>query len=501
MRKIILFLTIVVTICSSIFIFAACDKKSNSLKYSMDSKYEYLANIPYDDYLIQSTPEDGAINAKDYGLSEDNGYKENTDAINNAIKEATKEGGTVYIPVGTYKISEVILLSDVTLHIEKGATLIKVSYEESFNLESGYGNCNSVIYANGAKNIKITGGGRISANGQSYYLEAKDSSPFFHQDNFHLKTYIVEHRKRIRAPKDEKKRHHTLYLVNCENVEIDSIWLYDAAFWTANFVLCDGMKIKNLIIDNDVHIANTDGVDIVCSSNVEMEKCFIVTADDGICIKSEEPAAPMHDVKIKDCIVMTLANNFKIGTGTHDDIYNVEISDCYFFMADIAGGYSGIAVEACDGSNVYNVTCKNIKMDNVAAPILVWLGTRGSGSSLHDVTIENIEANNVDIASAISGVSDSMMVENVTLKNIYVKYREADQTLDVYNGNSAYEGANISDYPEITRVSHLYILNHELSYYWDIPYYGLFVRHAKNVTVENMTVIPRSTETREKSNI
>ena len=93
------------------------------------------------------------------------------------------------------------------------------------------------------------------------------------------------------------------------------------------------------------------------------------------------------------------------------------------------------------------------------------------------------------------------MVENVTLKNIYVKYREANQTLDVYNGNSAYEGANISDYPEITRVSHLYVLNHELSYYWDIPYYGLFVRHAKNVTVENMTVIPRSTETREKSNI
>lgn len=54
----------------------------------------------------------------------------------------------------------------------------------------------------------------------------------------------------------------------------------------------------------------------------------------------------------------------------------------------------------------------------------------------------------------------------------------------------------MNGYPEITRVSHIYLINHELSFYWDLPVYGLYVNHAEGVGVENFNVIPRPDETR-----
>lgn len=85
----------------------------------------------------------------------------------------------------------------------------------------------------------------------------------------------------------------------------------------------------------------------------------------------------------------------------------------------------------------------------------------------------------------------------MTLKNFDVTYRSATSDLKIYKGDSVYCGAlNMNGYPEITRVSHIYLINHELSFYWDLPVYGLYVNHAEGVGVENFNVIPRPDETR-----
>lgn len=41
-----------------------------------------------------------------------------------------------------------------------------------------------------------------------------------------------------------------------------------------------------MVIDDNRHVANSDGVDINASDNVLVDHCFISCADDGIVIKN-----------------------------------------------------------------------------------------------------------------------------------------------------------------------------------------------------------------------
>ena len=242
--------------------------------------------------------------------------------------------------------------------------------------------------------------------------------------------------------------------------------------------------------------------------NITIDNCFIATGDDGIVLKSDTGA--IKNVAVSNCSIFSLANNFKIGTETVHDISNVAVTDCHFFKADTAGGYAGIAIESADGANVANVAVANIVMDGVTSPLLVWLGCRldnGNTSrrpgSVANITVLNVKATDVDIASAIVGCNyDGTVfnVGNVVLDNFDITYRDCAETLDIYQGDSVLD-ANMSGYPEITRVSHRYLSSHEMSEYYDIPYYGLYVDKAVNVIATNFNVTPRSSNTRAMANI
>ena len=54
----------------------------------------------------------------------------------------------------------------------------------------------------------------------------------------------------------------------------------------------------------------------------------------------------------------------KIGTETANDISDILVEDCTFCMPDIyPGSVSGISLESCDGTNLSDVTIRNIMMD------------------------------------------------------------------------------------------------------------------------------------------
>ena len=54
---------------------------------------------------------------------------------------------------------------------------------------------------------------------------------------------------------------------------------------------------------------------------------------------------------------------------------------------------------------------------------------------------------------------------------------------------------------DFTRVSGFYKDSHELSPYWELPVYGLFVRHINGLRVKNFVCCPRSCNTRKADNI
>ena len=261
-------------------------------------------------------------------------------------------------------------------------------------------------------------------------------------------------------------------------------------------------------VDNNIYVANSDGVDICSSSNVRVRDCFIATGDDGVVIKT--PSGAAENILVENCEIMSLANNFKIGTETSGDVRGVEVRDCYFFTAECAGGYAGIAVESADGAHLSDIYVHDIIMDNVTSPLLIWLGCRldkdngadGEMGGINGVTVENIDANNIDIGCAVVGCEykgERYLVQNAVVRNVKAVYRDCYEKVKIYRGDKVLE-AGMSGYPEITRVSHRYFISHSLSAYYDLPVFGIYVRDVENFTLENFEVTPRQGNTRPLTN-
>lgn len=465
-------------------------------KFTTDKTGSWITNIPYGDYIRPCIPEEKHIIAD--VLSTASGVA-NSAAINGAIDELSASGGgTLVIPAGEYKIKSIQLKSNVTLFISKGARLVTLSFNERADLKKNDTPdhiSDGVILAKNAENIRITGGGIICGSGISYTDEPKNEKPFYALKEFNTYKRVIEARNRIRFGKNNCKRSYLMLIKDCKNVVIDDIVLNESAFWTLVINGCENVDIKHIVIDNQMHVANTDGIDILYSKNVNIASCFIATADDGICLKPVNGG--IKGVSVSDCIISSCANCFKIGTETAFDISNIRVSNCKFFMPQgMTYGYSGIAVESADGSNVSDVEISNITMDGISSPILIWLGKRlrhGNHNigSVKNIKISNVTAVNTELPSAITGCRTGERiypVENVILDNITAVYRDTNEALNI---NYNVPEWSLSDYPDIVRVSHIYKESHENSDYWDLPCYGIFVRYAKNIDYSGYSCVPR----------
>lgn len=459
--------------------------------YTTDETASKIANIPYDKYIMDCNyPEDSVVPE----IKDSSSGEENSNVINETITKLSELGvGTVSIPVGEYKVSTIELKSNITLFIPYGAKLVSLNCEENESSDAPLQG--AVIIANDSNNIAITGGGTICGNGVSYTNNAEIEEPLYALEEFNLYTRVIESRKRVR-PAKVPARNSIISFNNCTDVNINNIVLNESASWTMIISECDNVNINNMVIDNNMHVANTDGIDITGGDNIHIKNCFIATGDDGVVLKPIDYG--ISNVYISDCVISSFANCFKIGTETQKDVSNVNVNNCYFFIPDgMTYGYSGIAIESADGSNISDINIDNINMDGVSSPLLIWLGNRmkyenKTIGSITDVSICNVNAQNTEIPSAITGCKadgKTHHIENVSLENFNVSYRDTKENLSVKKSVSE---VSMKDYPEITRVSHFYFIDHKFSGYWDLPCYGIFIRHAKNTDYSGYTCTPRS---------
>lgn len=453
--------------------------------------HDYMETIPFDEYLYKEELGNDFTDIRTFGADENADFITNTKAINEAINMVSENGGgTVYVPNGEFCCSTVRIKSNVRLFVE--GTLRSVSYEQNFNAEEklyyGY------IFAEDAENITLCGGGRISGNGTTFCEQPKSDKLLLPLEIFHLKSYIMAFRSRIRFRKQPSYRVNLVEFQRCKNVDIHNIELHETARWTCNIVECNGVNIKDVVINSNYHVANSDGFDITSSQNVVVDHCFIVTGDDALCIKAHE-SLDAENVFIKNCKAMSLANCFKIGTNVYQNVRNVTIKDCEFFMDGTTGGYAGISIQSDRGSVVENITCENIKMDGITSAFLVWLGNRHEGipGKLRNITIKNIVADNVSLPSAVTGTifdGKEYETENVQIENVNIKYRDSKEAVYMREDGVGYEA--MIEYPEITRLSSIYISLHEESPYWELPAYGLYLRHSGNIRIDSFSCVPRS---------
>ena len=485
-------------------------------EYRLDKNGYFIENIPKEKYLTDTPRKDGEriFDIREYGASPEADFKVNREAVNTAIYQAYKaEGGVVLVSGGEYACANIRLKSHVTLRIEKDSALSNIPYDRdraengSFHtlVENRVTGHNGFIFADNEEDIIIEGPGKIKGNGATYCFPQKDSSLFYPLDTFDLKTYISEHRKRIMMGREHEMNRYFIMAINhCRNVTVRNLEMYESGSWTCRMEGNENLTFDSVIINNNIRVANSDGIDIMGGKNTIIRNCFIATGDDGVCLKTDPDNGPIKNLTVENCEIMSLANCFKTGTATCHDISNITVRNCRFFMPGIAGGYSGIAIEATDGGRVKDIDIEKICMEHITSPFVIWLGYRREGSALENVRISNVKADGCDIGCSVTGYRKGgkvFSVKNISLENFEIKYRQAGEHTRIFAGHGAYEGPlNMGGYPESTRVSHMYIRSHNLSPYFDMPAYGLFVRNTDGLSVKNFSVVPRSVNKRPFSN-
>jgi polygalacturonase len=266
--------------------------------------------------------------------------------------------------------------------------------------------------------------------------------------------------------------------------------------------------VDNLTIDNVKIDTNRDGLDIDSCRNVRISNCSVNSPnDDAIVLKSSYAlsfARATENVTITNCLVSgydigslldgTYKKNvteapdkdgptgrIKLGTESNGGFKNITISNIVFDHC------RGVALETVDGGLLEDVAITNITMrDVVNSPIFLRLGRRmraPAGSpigQLRRVNISNVVAYNADAryASIIAGIPEHQ-VEDVTLSNIRIFYR----------GGGKKEQAEVQPPERETNYP-------EPSMFGEIPVYGFFVRHARNVEFHSVTVSYLSPEMR-----
>lgn len=439
-------------------------------------------DVPYDTYLDNEadTPEGVVYDIRDFGAVPNDDTVLNNTAVNAAIVACSQNGGgVVLVEGGRYRTGSIAMHSNVTLKIAAGAALVASRNAVDMNL-------GCVIYANGCQNISITGPGKVCGEGNYYSLKPLNKpllKPLEYSDTVIMR---YEYMSRVRFP-HASKYGGIASIYNSSNVTVDNVVFENSAHWTLKLENCKDVLVSRFIIDNNRHIGNADGIDILYSSNVEIGKAFISTADDGIVLKNWSADKVVEDIHIHDCEVISCTNAFKIGTETRGKISSILVENCKFYMTDIyPGSVSGIAIESMDGSLLTNVTVRNIEMDRVTCPLFIRLGNRNrydDGASdfsgtIDGVLIENIKADNIELPVIITGVKNSEKgtnyVKNITLRNFSLVYTtDSKETLFYMPLTPEYE----KEYPECWRFTNL-------------PAYGIWARHTDGLTVENFRVTP-----------
>ena len=421
--------------------------------------------------------------AKDYKASlfgiKSDGITLNTTSIQKAIDYISENGGgRLVFYVGRYLTGSVFMKDNVSIQLQEGAIL--VGSPNPFDYQKVLAQP-ALILAQNQRNIGITGKGVIDGQG---FIVANNIIDLVYKGL--IKDNLADDRPGASRPFD-------IYFRGCSNVVIQGITLKDPCAWTLVNDQCRNVVISKVTLDSKA-FWNNDGIDIVDCDSVSITGSYIDAADDGICLKSQDPASLCRNIYVYNNTIRSSANGIKFGTASFGGFRDVKIINNLVFDTY----RSAITISAVDGATVENIIVDSLRAINTGNAIFLCTGERQKGKKgkMSNISISNVFVEvpsakpdagyryegpvedmprNISPASIV-GMPDAM-IENVTLKNIEIHYPGGG------NPNFAKVGPDKLD--SIPEVLAKYP---EFSMFKELPAWGFFIRHAKNIRFENITL-------------
>lgn len=351
-----------------------------------------------------------------------------TQAFTEAMRQCSASGGgKVIVEPGCYRLGVLRFFSNVELHLQKGARLLASDHLEDFDLNVAvpikrvdtptWDDCDYdgkptkfFIYAYQCKHISITGEGIIDGNEEIFY----GTITKWHIDGFFYP----------RVP--------LIYFEDCEYVTIEGVKLTRSAFWTTHLVGCRNVLIQNIIIDNNLRLANCDGIDPDHCQNVTIRNCYISSADDCIVFKTTSHAkryGPCEHILVEGCTLISTSAAIKFGTESVSDFRDIKISNCRILNSN-----RGICLQLRDEGSISDVSFEHISIETRRFSPVYWWGksepiiltaihrnaTTRVGS-IHNISFFDIQMN---AENGIFIYGEHRNIYNIQMKDIHLLFIE-----------------------------------------------------------------------------
>lgn len=369
-----------------------------------------------------------------------------------------KGGGTLFIPSGNYPTHSIRLKSNMTLHLDAGATLFFLDDIENYErIDSEFEGVPvemymPCIYVDHAEHVSIIGQGTIDGNGKRWWREAK-TLPY--------------------------KRPYLICFQYCNHVKIESVYLINSPVWTVHPMYCNDVMIHGVSIKNPADSPNTDGINPNSSSNVRISNCLIDVGDDCIAIKAGTEATPAkrpcENITITNCNMIHGHGGIVIGSEMSGTVRNVSVSNCVFQDTD-----RGIRLKTRRkrGGAMEMLTFNNIIMDRVICPFIFNMYYY-CGTSEKDRYVWDKDAYPVD--EGTPGIRN-IMISNVMVTNATAAAGFIYGLAEQYVENITFSNCRISMNPQGTPGMPAMMGHME-----PMKSAGFFIRNAKGIIFDNVT--------------
>ena len=306
---------------------------------------------------------------------------------------SARGGGHLIVSPGTYYLCGTLFLkNDVDLHLERGAVLRFSGVADDFLpvVQTRWEGTNlmgrsAMIYANGARNIAITGHGTIDAQGKDMARWGMTADTDAFKENTHGthgETIEMPDVRRLRQLGDTEGserifgkntylRPCAIEFYGCSRILVDGITLKNSPFWCIHPVYCDNVTVSGITIDS--HFPNNDGCDPESSRNILIENCLFRTGDDAVAIKAGRDAdgrrvgIPSENIVIRHCRFFSECNGLCIGSEMSGGVKNV-----YLYDVEIGNVKNALLFKSNldRGGYIRNIFVDNIRIKSAQGAVL-----------------------------------------------------------------------------------------------------------------------------------
>jgi len=359
-----------------------------------------------------------------------------TDAVHRAIEAAhAAGGGRVLIPAGEWRSGPIHLMSHIDLHVAEGAVVrfstdredyLPVVRQRHEGVEAM--NYSPMIYAAGVRNVALTGGGVLDAQGQPWWDWYREHGP---PPRVVASRVPLSRRDFGKGSGMEGMRPSFVVFLDAEDVLVEGITLNDSPMWNVHLIYTDRAIVRGVTI-NSLDAPNGDGIVVDSSRDVLIEYNTLRTGDDAVVLKSglnEEGLAidrPTENVVIRNfeaIDVRTGSGGVVFGSESSGGIRNVYVHDAYFDGSDRGIRFK---TERGRGNVIENIYIRDVRMRNVTYEAInvntfyTGRGARGPSPRIRNLQIRNVEVDGVPTGISFIGLPE-LWLEDVILENVRIR--------------------------------------------------------------------------------